>query len=51
MTRSSTRSSSALGLQHLDDPLARLEAVEADQLLGDQAVGGLHDPGVGARAC
>ena len=41
----------ALRLEQLDHALARLEAVEAEQLVRDQAVGGLHDLRLAHRAC
>ena len=47
MTRSSTLSSRPCSSSIADHPLARLEAVEADQLGRDQPVGGLHHPRLG----
>ena len=41
----------ALGFDQLDHALARLEPVEAEQLVGDQAVGGLDHLAPRHRAC
>ena len=47
MTRSSTFSSRPSLVEHRLDALARVEPVEADQLGGDQPVGGLDHPRLG----
>ena len=36
-------------LHPLDHQQPRIEAVEAEEFLGDQPVGGLHDAGLGVR--